>query len=130
LSEITDNEFTPKIYDIILPTEAFVEINSQRLREELKGMPQGNNFAKIYKYVTQNQSQTSSAESLGKKLDDLTIQGAETSESDEKIKERGSKESLDSENRNAHDLKINFDELDFLCVVMELGQFVLKDLFQ
>ena len=28
-----------------------------------------------------------------------------------------------------HDITINFDGLDFLCVVMELGQFELKQLF-
>ena len=56
LSEMEVNEFTPHIYEIILPREAFNDINMQTMGNILSKMPEDQNLNKMYYYIAKTQS--------------------------------------------------------------------------
>jgi len=51
LTEQQNNEFTPQLYDLILPREVFASINAQTLSDPLKEVDKDLNLLKMFTYV-------------------------------------------------------------------------------
>jgi len=51
LTEQQNNEFTPQLYDLILPREVFTTINTQTLSKPLKEVDKDHNLRKMFNYV-------------------------------------------------------------------------------